>query len=168
MRSSVLQAESLSRSVAEELDFLENYIRLMHGRMPGVFQYSIRIGEDVDLTWQVPKMITQIFAENAVKHGLKPRQNGGILAVRIQHAGESLSIEIEDNGIGRKSAAVNGERGTGKGTSLIEQTIRIINRFNHRKIQLTIADLEDVMGTPRGTLVTILVPAGINYRFYEH
>ena len=167
MRSSVLQSDKLSRSLAEELDFLQNYIALIHNRMNGSFQYKIDLGGDVDLTWQVPKMITQIFVENAIKHGLKPINDGGLLLIRINNEGGNILLEIEDNGVGRRESHGKGDKGTGKGMSMIDQTIRIINKFNQKKIRLTITDLEDELGHPRGTLVGIVIPQGMNYRFYE-
>jgi len=167
MRSSVLQSDKLSRSLAEELDFLQNYINLVHSRKNGSFQYRIDIGKEIDLGWQVPKMIAQIFIENAIKHGLKPLNGGGLLIVRVNRKGEEIILEIEDNGVGRKDSRENGDKGTGKGMSMIDQTIRIINKFNQKKIRLTITDLEDEQGHSRGTKVSIVIPVGMNYRFYE-
>ena len=167
MRSSVLQSDKLSRSLAEELDFLQNYISLIHSRMNGGFQYRIDLGKDVSLECQVPKMIAQIFVENAIKHGLKPMKEGGLLIIRINHEGGNILLEIEDNGVGRITSRLNGEKGTSKGMSIIEHTIMIINKFNQKKIRLTIIDLEDEQGHSRGTLVRIVIPVGMNYRFYE-
>ena len=167
MRSSVLHSDKLSRSLAEELDFLQNYISLIHSGMDGSFQFRIDLSEDVNLEWQVPKMITQIIVENAIKHGLKPLNRGGLLIIRINRNGHEIILEIEDNGIGRKMSQTNGDQGTGKGLSMIDQFISIINKFNQKKIRLTITDLEDEQGQPRGTLVHLSIPAGMNYRFYE-
>ena len=92
---------------------------------------------------------------------------GGLLLIQINHEGDNILLEIEDNGIGRKESRVNGEKGAGKGMSMIDQTIRIINKFNQKKIRLTITDSEDELGHPRGTKVSIVIPVGMNYRFYE-
>jgi two-component sensor histidine kinase len=167
MRSSVLQSDKLSRSLAEELDFLENYISLIHCRMNGSFQFKFDLSENVNLEWQVPKMITQIFVENAIKHGLKPLSKGGLLIIRIQRDGDNIILEIEDNGVGRKETITNGESGTGKGMSMIYQLITIINKFNQKKIRLTITDLEDEQGKSYGTLVHLAIPVGMNYWFYK-
>ena len=167
MRSSVLQSDKLSRTLAEELDFLQHYISLIHSRMNGSFHFQFDLSEDVNLEWQVPKMITQIFVENAIKHGLKPLNNGGLLIIRIHREGDNLILEIEDNGVGRKEAVKIGEKGTGKGMTMIDQLITIINKFNQKKIRLTITDLEDEQGQPRGTLVRLSIPSEMNYRFYE-
>jgi two-component sensor histidine kinase len=167
MRSSVLQSDKLSRTLAEEIDFLQNYLTLLHSRMSGSFQFRIDLGQNVDLECQVPKMITQLFVENAIKHGLKPLNGGGMLIIRVDHENNVVIIEVEDNGIGRKQAGMTGEKGTGKGMEMMYQTIRIINRFNRKKIRLTITDLKDGQLHPSGTLIRITIPAGMKYRFFE-
>jgi LytS/YehU family sensor histidine kinase len=112
-------------------------------------------------------MITQIYAENAIKHGLKPLKEGGMIIIRALHENHDLILEIEDNGVGRKAAPSNGEIGTGKGIPMMEQTISIINKFNPKDIRITITDLEDEQGHPLGTKVIILLPKDMNYRFYS-
>jgi LytS/YehU family sensor histidine kinase len=72
MRSCVVQPDKLSRSLTEELDFLQNYPDLMKARSEQWFEYHIEIEDTVDLQWQVPRMVTQIYVENAINHGLKP------------------------------------------------------------------------------------------------
>jgi LytS/YehU family sensor histidine kinase len=118
MRVSVLQSDKLSRTLAEELDFLQNYLTLLHTRMNGSFQFRIDLRQDVDLECQVPKMITQLFVENAIKHGLKPLNGGGMLIIRVDHENDIIIIEVEDNGVGRKQAGMTGTKGTGKGIQI--------------------------------------------------
>jgi len=165
MRSFVQHHEKLSRTLAEELDFLQNYLVLMHTRLNATFIYQFDVGEEVDLNIQVPKMITQIFVENSIKHGLKPLSRGGELKVVIQQQGETLLIEIRDNGIGRKEAGRSGEPGAGKGTTIIDQSLKIINNYNHKKISYRVNDLYDNHANPAGTQVSITIPLGINYNF---
>ncbi|HNW74256.1 MAG TPA: sensor histidine kinase, partial [Bacteroidales bacterium] len=116
---------------------------------------------------QVPKMITQIFVENAIKHGLQPLLADGKLEIKVRQEKSETIISISDNGVGRKEAGMNGEHGTGKGISIIDQTIRIINKFNNRKISYVIVDPEDERGKSTGTNVTIIIPLDMNYSFYK-
>ena len=166
MRSGVMHSDKLSRSLAEELEFLQNYLDLMKARSDQGFSYHIDLDENVDLQWQVPRMITQIYAENAIKHGLRPLPGGGVLIIRVSGDGKNIRIGIEDNGVGRKNAKANGSHGTGKGMAIMDQSIVIFNKFNQKKIRLDITDLEDGQGKSRGTLVSIVIPVGMKYRFY--
>jgi len=165
MRSFVQHHDKLSRTLAEELDFLQNYLVLMHTRLNTVFTCQIDIGDEVDLNVQVPRMITQIFVENAIKHGLKPLKEGGELKVIVHQQGNQVMIDITDNGIGRKEAGKRGEHGAGKGMIFIDQSIKIINNFNQKKIRYQVTDLADEHSNSTGTLVSITIPIGMNYRF---
>jgi hypothetical protein len=167
MRSCVSQSNRLSRSLAEELEFLQHYIDLLRGRMERPFEYKLAIAPEVDLQWQVPRMVTQIYAENAIKHGLKPLTHGGVLTVRATSEKRNLLLAIEDNGVGRRSAAGNGSSGTGKGMAIIQEAIAIINKFNRQQITVVIHDLTDEKGQSSGTRITLTIPAEMNYSFYE-
>ena len=166
MRTSVLQSDKLSWTLSEEIEFLQNYIGLIRDRRNRSFLFQIKVSSTIDLEMQVPRMITQIYTENAIRHGLKPMGKDGILIVRINQIRNNLILEIEDNGIGRKKAEATGTHGTGRGMSIIDQTIATFNRYNQKKIQTEIHDLEDEQGQPRGTLVRLIIPVGMKYRFY--
>ncbi|MDD4554390.1 MAG: histidine kinase [Bacteroidales bacterium] len=165
MRSFVLHHDKLSRTLAEELDFLQNYLVLIHTRLNAAFTYMFDIGEEVDLNVQVPKMITQIFVENAIKHGLKPLKESGELKVIVRQHINLVTIDITDNGIGRKEAGKQGEQGAGKGMTIIDQSVKIINKYNQKKIQYLVADLTDEHANSAGTRVSITIPVGMNYSF---
>jgi len=52
----------------------------------------------------MPPMLAQLFIENAIEHGIKPMETKGQININIQFQNDILTIEIEDNGIGRKKA----------------------------------------------------------------
>ncbi len=161
IRSCVDQSERLSRTLAEELDFVNNYLQLASQKFHHNFHYSIDIAEEVDLNWHVPRMMIQIHAENALKHGISPMEKGGRLMIRASVAGKFLRLEIEDNGIGREAAKKHRNGGTGKGQALMEQFFHVYNRFSDYKIEEEIVDLKDQQQNPAGTMVRIIVPAGM-------
>lgn len=189
MRSCVGHSDTLSRSLGKELTFVEHYLNLMHSKMESGFEYSLDIAPEVELSWQVPKMMIQIYAENAIKHGLRPKGEGGKLTIAVRpslfavrpaeppsyhgttaplhHFATSLpryfAISIEDNGIGRKQARLAGTSGTGHGMEIMEQFYATFNRFNKQKIRCEITDLEDEAGNALGTRVEIRIPVGMRY-----
>lgn len=83
MRSCVGHSNTLSRSLGEELTFVEHYLNLMQSKLESGFEYSLDIAPKVDLSWKVPKMMIQIYAENAVKHGLQPKGERGGLFIAV-------------------------------------------------------------------------------------
>lgn len=163
IRSCVENAERLTRSVGEELEFVNNYLDLSRQRMGSGFEYKIAIDDDVDLQWQVPRMVVQIHTENALKHGFSKISGNKTLVIRALIKEKMLVLEIQDNGIGREEAGKRKSDGTGKGTKIMEQLFAIINRYNTRKLKSEIIDLKDATGSPSGTLVRIFVPEEMNF-----
>lgn len=147
--------EKISRTVNEELDFVRNYLELQKMRFREKLEYFISIGEDVPLNAEVPKMIIQSYAENAIKHGLMHRKSGGALSITLSMNEPVLIIEIEDNGIGREKAAQLSTDSTHRGFRIMERTIELYSKLNNTRINQVIEDLRDEKGNPLGTRVVI-------------
>jgi len=83
----------------DEIEFVRAYVRLEKAR----FGERIRLEEfytDTVLQCQVPVFTLQPLVENAIRHGLSPKVDGGLLIIRIWDEGNNLFIEVEDNGVG--------------------------------------------------------------------
>ena len=86
-------------SLEEEVRILENYLSLEKLRMNDVFQYDINISQDlksIDIFF--PPMLVQPFVENAVIHGMYGKTAGGLIVVEFQKEGETLLVNVIDNG----------------------------------------------------------------------
>lgn len=90
--------------LAEELRFVETYLEIEKARFGERLQVRLDIAPDTG-TLLVPPMIIQPLAENAVRHGLAPKEEGGELALRIVPHHAHLAIEVQDNGMGAGLAA---------------------------------------------------------------
>jgi len=67
------------------------------------FGEKLRVTKELDpetLEAYVPSMILQPLVENAIKHGLSPKIEGGSIVIRSRVEEEKLVIEIEDDGVG--------------------------------------------------------------------
>ena len=157
LRSMLNDAERIYRSVREELEFVTTYLDLEKLRFGEKLKYEIEIGEGVNQKEQVPKLVLQTFAENAIKHGIIPSDNGGVLKIRIDKEQDYLKLSIEDNGIGRSRAAGH-STSTGKGLRLTGEFYDILNQINKKPIRHLITDLYDEAGEPAGTRVEVWVP----------
>jgi hypothetical protein len=156
-RETLEHSDDVSRSLEDELEFVKNYLLLEQKRFTEAFYFDIIIEETVDTTLQVPKMLIQNFAENAIKHGLRPLDKKGKLKIHVSQKNETLSIHITDNGIGRKNAGSNGSQGTGKGLKLMQQIAMLYKKLEGTSIDIDIEDLEDASGEASGTRVIILI-----------
>jgi two-component system LytT family sensor kinase len=85
----------------EEIDFIDNYLHIEVARFGND---KLRFIKDLDpqtLDVIVPSMMLQPIVENAIKHGLSPKIEGGSIVLRSRLVPEHrLRIEIEDDGVG--------------------------------------------------------------------
>ncbi len=96
-----LETDAEQVSLAREAHIIDEYFAI----------YKVRFGQRVALQWQispslemsqvlVPSFILQPLVENAFKHGIGPKIDGGIVHLRVKHKGRWLFISVSDNGVG--------------------------------------------------------------------
>lgn len=107
----------------------------------------------------------QNHVENAAKHGLKYRDNYGILTIVVKRKDPFIQIFIRDNGVGRKRAKEIGEESTGKGLKTLQEFYTLFNQFNEHQMKHVIEDLYDGNGNAAGTKVRIDIPLDYRYDF---
>lgn len=85
-------------TLRQELDNLQEYGILMTTRSEGRIRIRIEVA-DQDLGLHVPKLLLQPFVENAVKHGLKEKPDGGTILIEAIRLPDVLQIMIFNDGI---------------------------------------------------------------------
>jgi len=103
LRLTLQKLDSPEIPVREELAFVEQYLRIQRLR----FGSSLRATVHADPETQdalVPTLILQPLVENAVRHGVLARAQGGTLSVSIRRRDEVLVITVEDDGPGLADA----------------------------------------------------------------
>ncbi len=158
LRCMLNDAEKIYRNLGDEIDFVTTYLELEKLRFGEKFNYEIEINEGINQLEQVPKLVLQTFAENAVKHGLIPYENGGIVKISVIREKDYLKLTIEDNGIGRANSAGQ-SNSTGLGLKLTSEFYEILNQINKKPIRHLITDLYSEANEPSGTRVEVWVPA---------
>jgi two-component sensor histidine kinase len=91
-------------SLQEELEFLQKYLEIEQTR----FQDRLTVQYDIDpdtLDVEVPRMILQPLAENAIKHGVSPRSGQGLVQIVSRVDSGRLMLEVRDNGVGLSGTA---------------------------------------------------------------
>jgi LytS/YehU family sensor histidine kinase len=150
-------------SLEKDLETLEVYMDLEQLRFGDKFEYLIDIDEKIDsYNIQLPAMLIQPYVENAIWHGIMPLggQRKGRLIVRIWQRGNELNIIVEDNGVGRESAAKIKKMKQHKsvGMELTKQRLDMLNNLpEYRSSDIEIYDLRDESGKPAGTRVEIKI-----------
>lgn len=157
IRSIVTDSDKISRTLGRELMLISNYldvekIRLKH------FEYVIKTPDKVNLSVEIPKNIVLTFVENAVKHGIRPKESSATIIVSVEiKADGNLEIFIEDDGVGRTESKDTGKENTGKGLLIVEQILDLWYKLYGKQITWAIEDLK-TDNTSAGTRVKIIIP----------
>lgn len=144
-------------SLDEELEYLNLYLVLEKKRFGSKFNYTINIDEDVDREEiYIPSMLLQPYIENAIWHGLMPKEDGGNLRIEmiLEKDDPTLLIRIIDDGVGIENS-MRTKDGThvSKGMSLTEERVNLLNQIESSNININIEQNGN-----SGTIVTINIP----------
>lgn len=90
-------------TLSDELTNIERYIRLEKARFGNRLNIKLQIAPEV-LTVVLPFLALQPLVENAVRHGLASKPNGGTITITAENAGAECVIIVEDDGIGMDPA----------------------------------------------------------------
>jgi two-component system, LytTR family, sensor kinase len=90
-------------TLQDELNNIERYVRLEKARFGNRLNIKLQIAPEV-LTVVLPFLALQPLVENAVRHGLAGKPNGGTITITAENAGAECVIIVEDDGIGMDPA----------------------------------------------------------------
>jgi signal transduction histidine kinase len=107
LRASLLAARKDRNSLAEEFALLRDYLELLSIRMGARLAFRLDLPQELAQS-QVPPMLLQPLVENAVKHGLEPKVEGGEVTVVARRNGDCIELQVADTGLGFAAAATSG------------------------------------------------------------
>ena len=162
IRYSLNHANHLLVPLKDEIDALRLYIEMESLRFNHEFSYIIDVDASIDKDKvSVPPMMLQVFVENAIKHGLRPKEEDKNLEILFRLSGKSMICIIRDNGVGRKKAEAQQATRVRKKESLgIRNTMERLAQLKsvHQiDISVQIQDLH-MDGRPAGTQVDVIFP----------
>ncbi len=140
------QDSSAPRDLARELGVIRPYLEILKVRMEERLATEIDVPDGL-LSAEFPPMMIQTLVENAIKHGLEPKADGGSLKVKAEIVHGKLAVSVADTGLGFGRAAT---AGTGVGLANIRERLQLI--YGPR------AALSVTANPVGGTIVTITVP----------
>ena len=173
MRHTLEYSELEEVSLEQEIEFLERYLDInkkLRFRDRLDFQIILPKNEELDELF-VPTMIVQPFVENAIEHGLRPRQEGR-LTIKFEVMPDDeylLRCTIEDDGVGfnkgqEKAAAQAGagfQKHRSRGMEITHERLLLLHQIQKRPGDsfIQIQDLADITNGQRsGTRVEVLLP----------
>jgi hypothetical protein len=134
------------RELGREIAVIRPYLEILKVRMEERLATEIAVPEGL-MSAEFPPMMLQTLVENAIKHGLEPKAEGGRLRVAAEIVHGKLQMSVADTGLGFGKAAT---AGTGVGLANIRERLQLL--YGSRA-SLTVAE-----NPGGGTVVTITVP----------
>lgn len=126
-----------------ELAHLEDYVVLEQIRFGDKIEFYSDIRTE---QFMIPPLILQPIVENAIKHGLTKKQNGGTVILRTWEEDGCIKISIEDDGVGFAPSELEKKQSVG---------LKNIRYRLHHLMHASL-DIESKLG--KGTTVTITIP----------
>ena len=100
LRSSMPQIRDGRRpTLGQQVDLSAAYLEIMAVRMEGRLQPVVNVTEGLKSA-VFPSMMLQTLVENAIKHGLEPKPDGGKLEITAEVADGQLAVHVRDTGMG--------------------------------------------------------------------
>ena len=145
-------------SLYDEIETCKLYTQLEAMRLNGKLKYSFDVDPDVDLKLlMVPALIIQTLIENAIWHGVVPKDEGTVRIIVKQNK-EAICCEVDDDGIGREVSRINKPMTPilheSKGVHLLQTGLNLEKMLNETNVSIeTIDKYENDRAT--GTRVVI-------------
>lgn len=83
--------------ISKEIEIVKSYVAIEQIRFPNI-EIIIDVDETNDI--KLPPMTLQPLVENAIKHGLCPKREGGYIKITLNELANLYIISVADNGIG--------------------------------------------------------------------
>jgi two-component sensor histidine kinase len=146
LRQSLSASRSQEGTVKQEFDLLRHYLDLLKIRMGDRLRFELDLADDLGGAPLAP-MLLQPIVENAIKHGLEPKVEGGTVRVSARREGGQMVLSVADNGLGFSDHADSA--GEGVGLSNLRERLAVLY---DGQATLTVAEANP------GTAIAIRVP----------
>jgi signal transduction histidine kinase len=145
LRASLAATRMERTTLGAERELIAAYLDVLQVRMGERLRYEIDVAPELE-AFPIAPMLLQPVVENAIRHGLEPKMDGGSVRVAARREGEEVVVEISDTGAGFAPK-------TGGGVGLSNLRERLRGLYGGRAA-LAIAE-----GPSGGTIVSLRIPA---------
>lgn len=151
LRLSLAATRADAATLGGELALIEAYVNILAVRMGARMRFRNDVAENLK-GLPLPPMLLQPLVENAVKHGLEPKVEGGEIVISALVDDTQLRVEVADTGLGFAALAEGpvATRGTGVGLANLKERLRALFG-EHGRLSLS-------ENTPCGVRAVLEVP----------
>ncbi|MFM2588037.1 sensor histidine kinase [Vibrio sp. TBV020] len=116
LRGTLLNSRESNSSIDAELNLIDAYLAIQKIRLGERLDY--RIDNQLEQSIPIAPLLMQPLVENAIKHGIEPKVDGGDICIKVAQKDQLICIEVSDSGVGLTQSS----KSTGHGIGL--QNIR--------------------------------------------
>jgi signal transduction histidine kinase len=141
-----MRDNNLVTNLGREVDMVKAYLDLLRMRMEERLTVQVQVPDGLRSA-AFPPMMLQSMVENAIKHGLECKPEGGCLSVIAEVVDSKLRVTVADDGVG---FGVMPSTGTGLGLSNIRERLKLLHG--------DAGHLHIAANSPSGVIATIEIP----------
>ncbi len=120
LRAAVPRLHDRATTLGQEAQLVQAYLELMHMRIPDRLAFAVHVDEDA-AGLRCPPMTLLTLAENAVRHGVDPSEDGGRIDIEVTRRDGRCLVRVTDTGAGLRLAA----GGLGTGLATLRERLRL-------------------------------------------
>jgi sensor histidine kinase YesM len=121
LRQSLDASRQSHATLGSELDLVRSYLDLLEIRMGDRLKFAIDCEQSLRETPFAP-LLLQPLVENAIKYGLEPKVEGGLVQVRVRARDGAIHVAVDDSGVGL-SAKTTARAGSGTGIANVRERL---------------------------------------------
>ena len=148
LRATLAATREQQTTLGQEFGLMSHFLAILQIRMGDRLKVDVQLPAEL-AGLPLPSMLLQPLVENAIKHGLEPKVEGGSITLRAERDGELLKLSIIDTGVGFTGA-------TSGGIGLKNVRERVEKLFDGKGVMI----IEE--NHPSGTRVQLTLPATTN------
>ncbi len=147
--------------IDKEIESLQNYLELEQLRFNNKFEFYINSSAKVEFNMGLPPLLIQPFVENAILHGMVPKEGTGRIDVDFDVQNGQLICTVTDDGIGLSESKLLKENSVTAHKSMAmeitKKRLEIMESTTSKSAQIDIEELEN-NHKKTGTRVTLRLP----------
>lgn len=148
LRASLSRTRAEGGTLGDELGLLTAYLDVLKIRMGARLGYDVEVPGEL-LAAPMPPMLLQPLVENAIRHGLEPKIEGGRVRIAARREGATLAVTIADDGLGFNDSG----KASGSGIGLGNVRARLAALYGER------GRLRVEAPSDGGVVATVVIPA---------
>jgi len=148
--------------IDKEIESLQNYLELEQLRFNNKFEFSIHSSSAIEDDMALPPLLVQPFVENAILHGIVPKEGDGRIEVNFNVVSNQLICTITDDGIGFSRSKAMKENSVKAHQSMAleitKKRLEMMENSTQQKAYVAMEEVQNIDNQIIGTKIIITLP----------